>query len=203
MNNKTYLGDSVYAWFDGYHIVLTTENGLLHDPSNTIALEPAVLNALRAYERQLFEQAPPQEDVEIDPILVSAVTTAKDYANLYEEALRDKGPAYTAVLQSLKDIAFTSISMDTVDLNLCLTGGKRDLEHLWGKLRHLGFEAPDERPKSSSPEWTGTFRRDDGVRIYVHFSSTVCKRVPTGRKIEVDEYDIVCDDEADRVDRVE
>jgi hypothetical protein len=51
---KAYLGDSVYADFDGYHIILTTENGLPHDPSNRIALEPAVLRALTLYADRLW-----------------------------------------------------------------------------------------------------------------------------------------------------
>ncbi len=44
---KTYLGDSVYVDFDGFGIVLTTENG--YGPSNTITLEPEVLEALTNY----------------------------------------------------------------------------------------------------------------------------------------------------------
>ena len=44
--SKIYLGDSVYAEFDGYGITLTTENGLPGDPSNTIYMEPEVLKAL-------------------------------------------------------------------------------------------------------------------------------------------------------------
>ena len=40
---KLYLGDSVYAKWDGYHIILTTENGLPEDPSNKIYLEEAVI----------------------------------------------------------------------------------------------------------------------------------------------------------------
>lgn len=51
--DKQYIGDSVYAQFDGYHIVLTTENGLPTDPSNTIALEPAVVHALAEYMREV------------------------------------------------------------------------------------------------------------------------------------------------------
>lgn len=47
--HKVYLGDSVYASFDGFHIILTTENGLPHDPSNRIFLEPAVINAFNDY----------------------------------------------------------------------------------------------------------------------------------------------------------
>lgn len=49
---KDYLGDSVYADFDGYAVTLTTENGKPNDPSNLIVLEPDVIAALnRYYER--------------------------------------------------------------------------------------------------------------------------------------------------------
>lgn len=43
---KVYLGDSVYAQFDGHGILLTTENRLPTDPSNRIYLEPEVVNGL-------------------------------------------------------------------------------------------------------------------------------------------------------------
>jgi hypothetical protein len=52
---KSYLGDSVYADFDGYHIILTTENGYPDDPRNKIALEPEVMASLKAYEKRLNE----------------------------------------------------------------------------------------------------------------------------------------------------
>lgn len=46
---KQYLGDSVYASFDGYSVILTTENGLPLDPSNRITLEPIVIKAFNRY----------------------------------------------------------------------------------------------------------------------------------------------------------
>lgn len=49
MRDKRYLGDSVYVVYDGYHIVLTTENGLPTDPSNKILLEPHLLKLLNKY----------------------------------------------------------------------------------------------------------------------------------------------------------
>lgn len=61
---KRYLGDSVYANFDGYHIVLTTENGLPDDPSNRIALEPDVLGSLNRYKEWLMEQFKNPEPVQ-------------------------------------------------------------------------------------------------------------------------------------------
>lgn len=46
---KDYLGDSVYAEMFGSSVILTTENGLPTDPSNTITLEPEVMDALSRY----------------------------------------------------------------------------------------------------------------------------------------------------------
>jgi hypothetical protein len=56
MPNKTYLGDSVYASFDGYHIVLTTENGYSDDPRNRICLEPSVFQSLLDYKDRVVEE---------------------------------------------------------------------------------------------------------------------------------------------------
>ena len=52
---KTYLGDGVYAEFDGYGIKLTTENGV--EVSNSIYVEPEVLRALVK-----FADAPPSTE---------------------------------------------------------------------------------------------------------------------------------------------
>ena len=52
---KQYLGDSVYADFDGFSIVLTTENGL--GPSNVIICDPEVLDALNRYREWLKSNA--------------------------------------------------------------------------------------------------------------------------------------------------
>jgi hypothetical protein len=53
---KTYLGDGVYAMFDGYDITLTTENGL--EVTNTIVLEPEVLSALYVFVELIKAQTP-------------------------------------------------------------------------------------------------------------------------------------------------
>jgi hypothetical protein len=54
---KTYIGDSVYIYFDGYHFILETHNGLPGDPSNRIALEPPVIESLLRYRKNVYEDA--------------------------------------------------------------------------------------------------------------------------------------------------
>lgn len=51
---KAYIGDGVYVDFDGFAIVLTTENGI--GATNTIVLEPEVYGSLVRYVEQLKER---------------------------------------------------------------------------------------------------------------------------------------------------
>ncbi len=48
---KRYIGDAVYVDYDGYHIVLTTSDGLRN--TNTIYLEPGVWNQLSDWTKEL------------------------------------------------------------------------------------------------------------------------------------------------------
>lgn len=43
VKHKEYLGDSVYLEYDGYMMILTTDNGT--GASNTIFMEPEVVDA--------------------------------------------------------------------------------------------------------------------------------------------------------------
>lgn len=52
---KTYLGDSVYAEFTGYDIVLTTSNG--EETTNKIVMEPEVLTALFDFVQRIKDRA--------------------------------------------------------------------------------------------------------------------------------------------------
>jgi hypothetical protein len=54
--NDTYLGDGVYASFDGYQIWLDTRG---QSPVNKIALEPETLDALNKYAEKLRADAKP------------------------------------------------------------------------------------------------------------------------------------------------
>lgn len=50
---KIYLDDSVYVEFDGYALILTTENGYPDDPRNRIVLEPRTWTSLVEFVERL------------------------------------------------------------------------------------------------------------------------------------------------------
>ena len=55
MENKIeprYLGDGVYASFDGYHINLACN----HHENHVIALEPDVMDALKQFEKDIYKK---------------------------------------------------------------------------------------------------------------------------------------------------
>lgn len=51
MKDKTYIGDQVYVTYDGYHVILTTENGIA--TTNQIYMEPEVLAAFIKWAKNL------------------------------------------------------------------------------------------------------------------------------------------------------
>lgn len=52
-DNASYLGDGVYASFDGYHIWLQTGSHREEEATNRIALEPDVFESLLRYRQHL------------------------------------------------------------------------------------------------------------------------------------------------------
>ena len=59
MENKTYLGDAVYASFDGYQIKLRTGDG----NHQVIYLEPSVWYALQEWVTKLGQKQEPQGEL--------------------------------------------------------------------------------------------------------------------------------------------
>lgn len=55
-NYKQYLGDGVYADYDGYAVVLTTGTDVLEEADSKIYLEPDIIRQLEEYVQRLRHQ---------------------------------------------------------------------------------------------------------------------------------------------------
>lgn len=49
---KTYLGNGMYVAYDGYYLILTTENGV-EEITNVICMAPNAFSALLKFVKQL------------------------------------------------------------------------------------------------------------------------------------------------------
>lgn len=58
MEDETYLGDAVYASFDGYQIKLRTGDG----NNQVIYLDPGAYHSLTMFVERLRERAQPEEE---------------------------------------------------------------------------------------------------------------------------------------------
>lgn len=85
------------------------------------------------------------------------------------------------------------------DLDCVFTGGRADLNQVWHWLRSNGWKLLDDedRPKANDAEWSNWFsHKEQEWRIWLHFSSSTCRRVQVGTKtVEQPVYETHCDDE--------
>jgi len=91
-----------------------------------------------------------------------------------------------------------SLDVTNRSLDLSYSGNKHTMDGIWHALRKMGYKA-DTRPKSNEQYFSTWFRMDgnvsgDAMKIYLSFSSTVCKRVKVGTKmVEQDVYETRCE----------
>lgn len=105
-------------------------------------------------------------------------------------------PYYEALMTGLADVK-PYVWVDGYEVNVSITGAKSALASAWATLRRNGF-TPEERPtRETKSEIHTRFRQADGTRVYLAFSSTVCRRVQVGtRTVEEPIYEIQCEEQA-------
>lgn len=110
------------------------------------------------------------------------------------KSLERVAPFYDALAQDFDGLN-CNFSADSIDLNIHLYGGKRELGRAFQILRRGNF-MPESRPTDEkAQEFCSRFKRDDGASVYLFFSSTVCRRIQIGtRTVEEPIYEIQCDD---------
>ena len=89
----------------------------------------------------------------------------------------------------------TDVGVDSSSYNISITGPRADLDVMFGILRRLGLQ-PTSRPQEKT-QYFSTYWTFEGATdyIFVMFSSTSCKRVQVGTKMEeVPVYDTVCEE---------
>lgn len=82
------------------------------------------------------------------------------------------------------------------DIDIRFAGDAHRLAAVVRILRTSGFNTYTERPKQGDTSWSAFFEHPDcGTKVYLYFSSSVCRRVKVGTKmVEQDVYETQCGD---------
>jgi hypothetical protein len=101
--------------------------------------------------------------------------------------------SFPALFRRLEELDIDPIfSLANGDINLAFTGDGIKLSEVWKALRTAGYQ-PNSRPeKGNSTFYTGWCQQGYS-RIWMSFSSAVCRRVKVGTKmVEQDIYEVQC-----------
>ncbi len=92
-------------------------------------------------------------------------------------------------------VKLTDVSVDSTSYNINITGPRADLDVMFGILRRHGLQ-PNGRPEEKTQYYSTFWKFDDTSDfLFVSFSSTSCRRVQVGTKMEeVPVYDTVCEE---------
>lgn len=81
---------------------------------------------------------------------------------------------------------------DDGSVHLSFSGNGEKFGRVWGELRRAGFRC-DERPKAGATQFAGYFMRDGYARLWLFFTSSVCRQVQVGtRTVEQPIYETRC-----------
>ena len=124
-----------------------------------------------------------------------AVREQRTFYRKVKHFFRDNQRDLLELSKALEGIELVRVSFDSDSINLSIAGDQDVLKSIFQALRPLGYvprQRPDIKPQ---PTYQTYFDHPDKeMRIWLNFSSTLCKRVKVGTKMqEVDVYETVCE----------
>ena len=128
--------------------------------------------------------------LELDDIAVRTADRQHYFNNNREELQR----VTELLLQT--SAKFIRIEPNRTDMDLGFTGDQEAFKELWGALRSAGYK-PTTRPEKDelfTDFYTTFINEETDLKIWLDFSSTICKRVKTGTKmVEQPIYEVQCE----------
>ena len=131
-------------------------------------------------------------------IIQQANKTARENVKMINNVIKRDRKKAAAVLTALKraGIQIGHVYVDSCSYNVSITGTRADLDIVFGVLRRAGLK-PSSRPQEKKSYYSTFWHWDEESSNYlwVSFSSSTCKRVQVGTKMEeVPVYETVCED---------
>ena len=128
-----------------------------------------------------------------DPIELSIAEARLQLAKTQQKwnAIKD---FYRPIINSLQRFGIEPRLSNEIDLNFA--GDAHKLAGVVRILRTAGFTTHAERPKQGDTTWHAYYEHPEcSTRVWLYFTSSVCKRVKVGTKmVEQDVFEVQCGD---------
>jgi hypothetical protein len=132
-------------------------------------------------------------------IIQQANRAARDNVKKINELIKRDTKRVSEVIKTLQraGININHVYLDSSSYNVSVTGTRTDLDIMFGVLRRAGL-IPRSRPAEKQTDYCAFWNWSDDVvdgYLWVSFSSTTCKRVQVGTRMEeVPVYETVCEE---------
>ena len=111
--------------------------------------------------------------------------------------IQDHAPLFLFLEAQDIDVRFNG---DDGSVHVSFTGTGERFGKVWGELRRAGFKC-DTRPSEGATQFAGYFLRDGYARLWMFFTSSVCRQVQVGtRTVEQPIYETRCGEELPAVE---
>jgi len=124
-----------------------------------------------------------------------AVREQRVFYRKVKHFFRDNQRDLMQMSKALEHIEILRVNFDSDSVDISVAGDQEVLKSIFRALRPLGYE-PRSRPTIHPQSTYQTYfdHPDKDLTIWLNFSSTLCKRVKVGTKMqEVDIYETVCE----------
>jgi hypothetical protein len=131
-------------------------------------------------------------------IIQQANKYGRDRARQINQIIKRDSKRVATICKALQKagVNVTNVSVDSTSYNISITGPRADLDVMFGILRRFGLQ-PKNRPEEKTQYYSTFWKFDELMSefLFVTFSSTSCRRVQVGTKMEeVPVYDTVCEE---------
>jgi hypothetical protein len=131
-------------------------------------------------------------------IIQQANKYGRDRARQINQIIKRDSKRVATICKALQKagVNVTNVSVDSTSYNINITGPRADLDVMFGILRRFGLQ-PKSRPEEKTQYYSTFWKFDELMSefLFVTFSSTSCRRVQVGTKMEeVPVYDTVCEE---------
>ena len=132
--------------------------------------------------------------------LIKFIADEQERVSQLVRTIADNKDDMDILLAAFEPLALNIYFPNSLDFHF--SGDKALLNRIWHIMRSNGWEATREPPEANATSWNGFWEKPGAtVKVWISFTSTVCKRVQVGTQmVEQPIYEVRCEETSETTD---